>query len=191
MRDFGNERPDDPDGGCHMNSASASKPEMGEEAREFRVVVCRSGHRWFGLEVGDVMEVVRMVAIAPIADAPPSVAGLIDYRGIVTPVIDLATRMGTGPRYDDLNARIVICLWENGPFGLIVDEVDEVAGISSRSVETSEAISERTNLVAGAVRVNDRIVLMLEMSTLAGDLLGLNDANAGASEGDSWVPHNE
>jgi hypothetical protein len=47
----------------------------------------------FGVPAQVVVEIVRAVAVTPISGAPDVVQGLIDYRGTIVPVFDVARRM--------------------------------------------------------------------------------------------------
>ena len=58
------------------------------------LVVFSLADREFALNVSCVREVIRMVAITPIPDAPPEVLGAIIVRGSSALVVDLRSRFG-------------------------------------------------------------------------------------------------
>jgi purine-binding chemotaxis protein CheW len=52
-------------------------------------LLCRVGPRLCALPLENVVETMRLLPIAPVADAPPSVLGLCIVRGSPVPVVDL------------------------------------------------------------------------------------------------------
>ena len=91
------------------------------------LVVVRAGGHAYGIPVAAVVEVTRMVALTPLPDAPPWMAGVVDLRGVPVPVVDLASRLGRAVRAPVLDRRIVVAGDPSGPVGLVVDEVIGVA----------------------------------------------------------------
>ena len=84
------------------------------------------GDRHCALPVAAIDEVIRIVAIKPLAGAPPFVEGVINRRGVITPVIDLRKRSGIVPGAFDATTHILITSVRGKSTGLIVDEVTEV-----------------------------------------------------------------
>ncbi|MFZ1404781.1 MAG: chemotaxis protein CheW, partial [Anaerolineae bacterium] len=73
-----------------------------------QLVVFEVGQRAYALRVEQVIEVLRMVAIAPLPDTPPWLAGMLNFRGQVIPVMDLRTRLGAPRPQPDLNTPIMV-----------------------------------------------------------------------------------
>src|SRR5437660_1615747 len=71
-------------------------------------VVFRLHAREYALPVGQVVEVLHMVAMTPLPEAPAWLPGLIDLRGQVIPILDLRTRLGLRPQAPDLDTAIVV-----------------------------------------------------------------------------------
>lgn len=84
------------------------------------------GPRQLALPVSQVEEVLRIVAITPLAGAPPFVEGIINRRGVTTPVIDLRKRNGVECGPYDSTTHIVVVSVRGRSTGLIVDEVHDV-----------------------------------------------------------------
>jgi CheY-like chemotaxis protein len=61
-----------------------------------QLVVLRLGDREYGLVAGAVEQVVRMVAIRPVPEAPPWIAGVVNLRGRTTPMIGPGQEAGRG-----------------------------------------------------------------------------------------------
>src|SRR5262249_18747318 len=60
------------------------------------------------LPTEDTAEILQMVLVTPVPEVPHWVAGVINLRGRVIPVIDLRTRLGIEPKAPELNTPILI-----------------------------------------------------------------------------------
>jgi purine-binding chemotaxis protein CheW len=60
-------------------------------------LLCRAGSFVFALPLTNVVEIMRILRIEPIADAPGFVRGLAIVRGVPTPVVDIAHLFGGSP----------------------------------------------------------------------------------------------
>lgn len=81
------------------------------------------------LVLDDVREVLRVVAVTPLPVAPSFIEGMINRRGVVTPVIDLRTRVGLSCGPYDNTTRILITAIGGHSTGVIVDDVSGVVVI--------------------------------------------------------------
>jgi purine-binding chemotaxis protein CheW len=125
------------------------------------VVVRVAGHA-YGIPVRAVVEVTRMVALAPLPGAPAWVAGVLDLRGVAVPVVDLARRLGRLPRAPVADRRIVVAGDPADPVGLIVDEV---TGVAPAGPPVAGGGSP-SPLVRRTVRVGPELVMVLAESAL-------------------------
>mgnify|MGYP000845337818 FL=1 len=84
----------------------------------------------FGVEMGEVAEIMEMTPIMPIPNVPEFVLGLINLRGTIVPVVDLRTlfQMSCGPLTS--HSRIVIMKHDNLLIGVIVDSMWESLRLS-------------------------------------------------------------
>ena len=121
------------------------------------LVVVRVGGHAYGVPVTAVVEVTRMVALAPLPDAPPWMAGVADLRGVPVPVVDLAARLGRTAEVPVLDRRIVITGDPAAPVGLIVDQVTGVAPAGP----AAGGDGSTSPLVRRTVRVGDDMVMVL------------------------------
>jgi len=61
-----------------------------------------------GLSISQVREITESPPIIPIPGAPASVSGLVDWRGLPVPIIDIAERLGLAQAPADTRTRLVI-----------------------------------------------------------------------------------
>lgn len=85
----------------------------------------------YGLEAGEVAEVLALRRLQPIAQAPAWVSGIFSHRGELVPVLDLGMLLAGRPAAARTSTRIVLVHYRRdgaGParlLGLIVEQVGE------------------------------------------------------------------
>jgi len=85
----------------------------------------------YALEASRVVEVVPMLALKRLPQAPPGVAGIFNYRGRPVPAVDLCELATGTPARERLSTRIILVNYrpENGTehlLGLIAENATEV-----------------------------------------------------------------
>jgi purine-binding chemotaxis protein CheW len=126
----------------------------------------------YGIEITKAREIVSVMPIIPVAEAPPDVKGVMNLRGRVLPVIDLRLRLGLYPSdYTDQTCIIVI---EAGDAentilkGIIVDTVTDVRGIRVRDIEFPQLLDCLADMrfISGVAKTENRIKVLLNCSQL-------------------------
>lgn len=85
----------------------------------------------YGLEAGEVAEVLALRRLQPIAQAPAWVAGIFSHRGSLVPVLDLGMLLAGQPAAQRTSTRIVLVHYRRGGagpaqlLGLIVEQASE------------------------------------------------------------------
>ena len=80
----------------------------------------------YGIDVQSVRSIERLQPITRVPNAPSHVKGVINLRGVVTPVIDLRLRLGYEEIEPTDETRILIASLNQGDAGFIVDRANEV-----------------------------------------------------------------
>jgi chemotaxis-related protein WspB len=88
------------------------------------------GEHRYALEASQVAAVLPLVAVMPIPQAPPALAGIFNYHGAPVPVIDLSQTLLGRPALRRLHTRIVLVHYfdDSGashPLGLIAERATE------------------------------------------------------------------
>ncbi len=84
------------------------------------------GEALFGIDTLNVQEVVPLGRMTPVHHAPASISGIINLRGQIVTVVDLAERIGLPPGGTPAFRHIMIVTWQEERVGLLVDEVADV-----------------------------------------------------------------
>ncbi|MFH0967588.1 MAG: chemotaxis protein CheW [Methanobacteriota archaeon] len=106
-------------------------------ADEIDIVEFELNEELYAIDITMVREVMEMLPITPLPRTPPYVCGIINLRGEVTHVIDLAILLGERPKNDRSGQKIIIIPSDvtNGEHvGIIVDNVHSVTEILGRHI---------------------------------------------------------
>ena len=132
-------------------------------SRPFLIV--EAGGTLFGLEQALIREIVPARMITRLPGAPAAVRGLLNVRGTLVTVVDLAVRFGAGRTAND-DASVVVAASQSRSLGLLVDEVHDVQSFADDALLASPA--ELADLaIAGLGHFGERIVLAVELHELA------------------------
>ena len=120
----------------------------------------------YALPANRVVEVLRMVALTPVPEAPVWLPGLLNLRGFVIPVVDLRTRLGMPAAAYVLNTPIIVVNGHNQRLGLIADAMVDVVGLPVEALEHFERdVADQSAVVALAHKGN-RVILVVDADRL-------------------------
>lgn len=139
---------------------------MQDQETTVRLVVFEVGQRAYGLRVEQVIEVLRMAAIAPLPDTPPWLAGMLNFRGQMIPVMDLRTRLGAPWQTPGLNTPIIVVAAGQRVAGLIADVVREVISIPGAALRVPDTLAAQAPIVTALTPVRQRLVALLDLERL-------------------------
>lgn len=142
-------------------------PEQKKEAargKEIQMVIFRLAGEEFGLEIAQVREIIRMQNITPMPKAPEFIEGVINLRGQIIAVMDLAKRFGLKSTARTDKTRVVVTEVKENTVGLVVDEVPEVLRIAEENVEATPEMIEsqiHAKFIRGVGKLENRLVILL------------------------------
>jgi purine-binding chemotaxis protein CheW len=121
----------------------------------------------YGVDIGQVREITRVVDISHIPESPSFIEGVTNLRGQIIPVVDLAKQFGLAPQEKlPESARIVVTEVKGQTVGMIVDEVPEVLKIPEENIEpTPELIQTeiRKDYIKGVGKLENRLIVILDL----------------------------
>jgi purine-binding chemotaxis protein CheW len=148
-------------------TAARAAPQAFTDAQ---VVVLRVQGGDYAVPIHRVQEIVRVPEITRVPHAQPGVEGVINLRGRVLPVVDLAARLALGITARDRSSRVVVVDGGSGSIGLLVDGVSEVLRVSAADVSPPSvtATGDGVTSVLGVAKLGDRLVLLLDLDAAIG-----------------------
>lgn len=84
----------------------------------------------YAVPIANVREIVNPAPLTELPHAPPSVAGVLDHRGEVVPIVDLRARFGLDAAAATRRTKWILIEVERRSIGLIVDRVTGVFGVA-------------------------------------------------------------
>lgn len=129
----------------------------------------------FAIEISDIHEINRFEHINRIPDMPPHFLGVIDLRGSVIPVVNLADKLGIQNQDITKDTRIIIVGFNGDKIGILVDGVSEVIRTSIDSLEKTPSVfrSFNSEYICGIIRNNKQLIVVLDLPRLFKDSLSL------------------
>jgi purine-binding chemotaxis protein CheW len=126
----------------------------------------------YGINILNIKEIIDFGNITPVPMMPSFIAGVVNLRGSVVPVVDLALRFGKKKSAITKRTSVVIVEVkdEDGALeiGITVDEVNEVLDISSDEINPTPSFGTkiRTDFISGMGKVNDKLLVLLDVDTI-------------------------
>ncbi|MDP2214449.1 chemotaxis protein CheW [Phenylobacterium sp.] len=104
----------------------------------------------FCVDIKAVREIRGWTPATPVPHAPAYVKGVINLRGVVMPVLDLAAQLDLGVTEPTSRHVIVVAQCGDKLAGLLVDSVQETFHVSAAQLQSPPAVCERDG-VGGVV----------------------------------------
>ena len=136
---------------------------------ELQLVCFAIGDRSYGIEIAKVQEIMHMVEIPRVPQAPQYVQGVLNLRGKVIPIVSLRRYFDLGSKEQDKNTRIVVVETGGNTLGLIVDAVTEVLRLPADTIEPPPDNMPGVNAeyIKGVAVIDDHQVIFLDLSKLS------------------------
>lgn len=106
-----------------------------------RYLTFRTDGQLFGIPITQIVQITKIQEIIELPEHLPYVKGIINLRGQIIPVIDVRLRFGKQAVPPGERTCIIIAHVGENDFGLIVDEVDEVADIRMEQISAPPKIN--------------------------------------------------
>lgn len=119
----------------------------------------------YAIPLASVRRVVLASEVTIITGAPPSVLGIIDVEGELVAVLDITARAGGPPRQVQVFDHFLIAQTPSRAIALLVDGVTGVIEVEPSAIRHPAPSPQRTDHFPGAIRLDDRLVLIHEVES--------------------------
>lgn len=125
----------------------------------------------FGLDIMAIREIRAWTPATRLPRVPHYVAGVVNLRGTVLPVIDLAARLGWPATEASPRHAIIVTQVAGQAKGLIVDSVSDIVTLPHDSLQAPPVTANDSIVpfLEGLAAIEDRMVQVLNLPALAGD----------------------
>ena len=136
-----------------------------QEQKEMKVIVFQLMDKEYAIAVDVVQSIEKLLSITRVPKTPSYVKGVINLRGVVTPIVDLRDRFGLDLKEMDDSTRIIIVSLEEFEVGLIVDAANDVLDIPLQSIEPQPEVvgTIESEFISGVAKVDKRLLVMLNL----------------------------
>lgn len=117
----------------------------------------------------DVQEIMRNSKnITPVKQAPDHVSGVINLRGQIVTIFDLAKLFDFKQPEENEDRTIIIVNFDGEHFGFLISEIIDIVTPGSSSIETSSVIPQniKKEFVEKVLSVNNELYSFLSVSSL-------------------------
>ncbi|MET0407192.1 MAG: chemotaxis protein CheW [Hyphomicrobium sp.] len=143
-----------------MTDVASSATAANREFVSFRV-----GSQEFCIDIMGVREIRGWTLATPLPHAPPYVRGVINLRGAVLPIVDLAMRFGLGLTEPTARSVIIVVQIQQQVVGLLVDAVSDILTVSEASMQPTPDIASdlAKTFVKGVYAVEGRMISIVAL----------------------------
>lgn len=126
------------------------------------------GDEEYGVDILMVQEIIRMMQVTKVPNAPDFVDGVINLRGRIIPVIDLRCKLGLSRKEHDKNTRIIVVEVSGKTVGFIVDAVTEVLRIPANITEPPPDLitSVNSEFIKAVGKLEDRLLILIDLEKI-------------------------
>jgi purine-binding chemotaxis protein CheW len=142
-----------------------------------RLLVFQAGGESYALSMESVREVERLGRVTPVPGAPPFIRGLVNLRGEILPLIDLAALIGKKPARSAQRLIVAQAGAADPVVALLVEELNGLAPLEESQVEPPQ----QPGPLRGSLEHRGRRVLWLEPAAVFG-AEALDEAAAAVAE---------
>lgn len=154
----------------HLRAQDLAKvEEQKDEGDKIRLIVFLLNNEWYGIEDVEAREVLRSARIYSVPGAPAHVNGMVNVRGDIIPVIDLARFLGlkVGPKSPVSTGKILIGGRDSVNLGLAVDYIEDIIEVDQNTLQPSaELFGEEAKFIKGKLEWENRVITVLNIAPL-------------------------
>jgi purine-binding chemotaxis protein CheW len=128
----------------------------------------RVGEQAFCIDITSVLEIRGWTPTTPLPRAPDYMKGVVNLRGVVLPIIDLAARLGLPTKEPSARHAIMVVKCGSRTVGLLVEAVSDI-------VELDDGMRQQTpdmgddggpGVIAGIFAVDGEMISLLDLDNV-------------------------
>lgn len=130
-----------------------------------KYIVFQLRDKEYAIPVSQVKGIEKVGHITRVPKTKSFVKGVINLRGVITPIIDLRTRFNFEQEIFDESTRVIIVSFKDLEVGFIVDAANDVLDIESSLIEpTPEVVGvEEATFINGVAKVGKRLLILIDL----------------------------
>lgn len=123
----------------------------------------------YGINIMDIREIIEYGNLTPVPMMPAFIAGVINLRGSVVPVVNLKIRFGDNANKIGKRTSIVIIEVDSNDkkteIGIVVDIVNEVIELAASDIEPAPTFGTRirADFIKGMGKIDEHFLILLDV----------------------------
>lgn len=145
----------------------APAPDL-PESDSIEFVTFVAGEQSFCIEITQIREIRRWSPVTLLPHSPEHVLGVMNLRGAVIPIFDLAAKLGLG-KIDPTERHVIIIAAVAGQtVGLLVDAVSEILTVRSENVQETPNVrqDETTSCILGVIPMEEAMTRVIDLTRI-------------------------
>lgn len=132
------------------------------------IIAFRLRDQEFCVKTTTIREIRGWAPSTPIPHAPPEVVGVMNLRGSIIPIIDLAYKLGMQSTAADKRSAIVVAEVHSMVIGLLVDRVSDILTVAASQIQPipQVAASAGGNYSEGIVAHGESMICFLDLARM-------------------------
>ena len=141
---------------------------VAESVATHQYLTFRIGNELFGMDLTQTREILEYSGVTEVPLMPKFLRGVINLRGEVVPVIDLAVRLGRDPIKVQRRTCVIVVELEVDKhmhvLGLLADAVSEVVELPDSAIDEAPAFGAniRAEFIQGIAKRDGHFVVLLD-----------------------------
>ncbi len=135
---------------------------------DMKVIVFQLKEKEYAIPVHQVRGIEKVLHITRVPNAAHYIKGVINLRGVVTPIIDLRARFDIEEAEYSEENRIIIVSLEDLEVGLVVDTANDVIDIPNDSIEPQPGVAgtEEAEFITGVAKLEKRLLILINLEKI-------------------------
>ncbi len=151
-----------------INRRQVSEPKPEPELEQLLTFLI--GEDEYGISILRVREIAEYRPLTPVPMTPSWMRGVMNLRGIVVPVVDLAAKLGLEAAQVSRRTCLIIVETEIDDekivIAVMVDSVSRVVDVSGSDIQEPPPFGLGIDFVPGLVRVDERLIVLLDLTAI-------------------------
>ena len=135
------------------------------EQEYIKVIIFQLADKEYAIPVSNVQGIEKLMHITRVPKTAKYVKGVINLRGVITPIIDLRERFDLPISEDEETTRIIIITLDDIEVGFVVDSANDVIDIPTNAIEQQPEVvgSIEEDFISGVAKVENRLLILLHL----------------------------
>ena len=149
-------------------SSDLKTDQLQQDSQEYLTFTL--GEEQYGVDILKVKEIRGWETLREIHDVPDYVKGVLDFRGVIVPIVDLRVRFGV-ENVEYLETTVIVVLStenDSSMMGIVVDSVSDVLTVEQSEMKRAPSLGSKinTDYILGIVSGDEGMIMLVDSEML-------------------------